>query len=480
MTSLLKKIQDYVDAGVCPMHMPGHKRCDALDEALPFQLDVTEINGFDNLHQQQGILADLSKNAATLYGSATAFPLINGSSCGIHAAIRAATQPGDTIVVARNCHQSVYYAIELNALKPVYLMPPRDPIFGICGSINPAQVEEVLACHPEAKLIVITSPTYEGVISPIKDIAAQAHARHIALLVDEAHGAHLGLHPGFPAEAICCGADIAVMSLHKTLPALTQTALLHLNSLDICKQAVARELAVFETSSPSYVLLASIDYCLRWLSKHRASLFTAYLERLGELDRRLNALNRFKLLAHGRDCLNDHPSIYAFDPGKLVISTKDTAVTGTQLAWILRNDYLIEIEMAYTDYVMAMTSICDSAENFTRLTDALLEIDTTLCMRQTGDNLLRPDLPGVPPLAFTASEARGREKAGHISSLSETVGQISLEYVRAYPPGIPLLVPGEIITQEMIDYIPWLMETGVQLHSDSGNLPQSIRTLIAP
>jgi len=477
MTSLLKKLQTYADSGVCPMHMPGHKRCDLLSGDLPFKLDISEIDGFDNLHQCEGVLANLSKKCADLYGSDTAYPLINGSSCGILAAVRAAVRFGDTVIVARNCHKSVYHALELNHLKPVYLIPPIDPGFGINGSITPAQMAEALSDHPEATLVILTSPTYEGVISPVREIAAIVHDHHIPLLIDEAHGAHLGLHPGLPEEAVACGADLVVMSLHKTLPALTQTALLHLSGDYIRPQAIERALAIFETSSPSYVLLASIDYCIRLLQRQRQELFEAYLNRLAKMDRRLRSLSHLAVLAHGEDRLEAHPAIVAFDPGKLVISTHNTTMSGRELAAALRNTYRIETEMTYGDYLIAMTSICDSDENFSALTQALLEIDATLTHVPAKKTF---SLPAMPLIALSCADALNREDEGRKISFFASAEKISLEYLWAYPPGIPLIVPGEIISPETIESINCLLDSGVKLYCDHGKFSRSIRTLNQP
>ena len=210
-----------------PMHMPGHKRnTDLLGNDLPYAGDITEIDGFDNLHdmETEGILNAIAKRASALYHAKFAFPLVNGSTGGILAAIRATAAPGDTVLAARNCHQSVYHAIELCELAHTSLLPPTDAVSGIYGSIRPEDVEAAFSKDPTIRAVILTSPTYEGVISDIKSIARTVHRYGATLIVDAAHGAHLGFHPAFPDSALQLGADAVVISLHKTLPSPSSTS----------------------------------------------------------------------------------------------------------------------------------------------------------------------------------------------------------------------------------------------------------------
>ena len=265
--SLEETLLEYARSDLLPMHMPGHKRRGSPSgENLPFALDVTEVEGMDDLHDAHGILAEGMARAAALYGSDRAFYLVGGSTVGILAAIRAAVRPGDAVILARNCHRSVYHAAELCRLRPHYLMPSAELDFGVCASVSPDALARALEDCPDARLAVITSPTYEGVISDVAALASLCHKRGIPLLVDQAHGAHLGFG-GLPAGAVAVGADLVVQSLHKTLPSLTQTALLHVSGNRIDSAAVERQLSVFETSSPSYPLMASIDRCVRRMDK---------------------------------------------------------------------------------------------------------------------------------------------------------------------------------------------------------------------
>lgn len=472
MVNLLEKIKKYSKQDIVPMHMPGHKRNTSLTSDLPYSLDISEIDGFDNLHYSSGILAELASDCATLYGSEHAFPLVNGSTCGIHAAIRTATKPGDKVIVARNCHKSVYHAFELNQLQPIYLQPSLEPSFGINTSINPQQIANILAEQKNISLIIITSPTYEGVVSDIKAIANIAHQSCIPLLVDAAHGAHLGFSESFPKDAITCGADMVVISLHKTLPALTQTAMLHLKSSLISNENIARELAIFESSSPSYILLASIDNCISILQKNGKDLFSAYATKLQQLANDFDKLLYLKMLFAG-----DNPLLFAVDPSKIIISTREANITGPDLANILRKEYKIEIEMTATDYIIAMTSIYDSQDNFSRFSKAIRNIDATLAIDPLPHTKLGSYQPSLPQQAYTIADARVYENRGVLVPLNQAGNRICLEYILAYPPAIPLLIPGEIISEDIINYISDLTKNKVEIFSESREMPQKIKVI---
>ena len=371
---LYDKLKTYSTSGVYPMHMPGHKRnTEKLPPGLPYDIDITEIHGFDDLHDPTGILEETSQLAARLYGSNKAYLLVNGTTVGILAAIGALTARGDKILIAGEHHWSVTNAAALFGLTPVFLPPETDETTGVALSVEPAAVKTALDKEPDVRLIVVTSPSYEGVVSDISAIADVAHSRNIPLLTDSAHGAHLGFSPAFPESAVQAGADIAVMSLHKTLPALTQCSLLHICTDRVDAAEVKRLLSVLQTSSPSYVLMASISQCLELLSSEKDMLFGDYERNLKDFDATIKTLKNLRVLCHGADTL--HRGFFAYDPGKLVILAQNTAISGALLAEILRNDHRIEIERVCAGYVIAMTSVCDSPEGFSRLAKALKTID---------------------------------------------------------------------------------------------------------
>jgi len=386
---LYDKLREHAAGGVYPMHMPGHKRnTELLSGCLPYDIDITEIHRFDDLHDPHGVLLEISETAAELYGSAVAFPLISGSTVGVLAAIGALTDRGDKILITSNCHRSVRNAASLFGLETVCITPDTDAGSGVSRSIDPAAVESVLIKNPDIKLVVVTSPTYEGVISDVGSIAWVAHDHGIALFVDGAHGAHLDFSEKFGGGAVRAGADAVVMSLHKTLPALTQCSLLHICSKRVNTCEVRRLLSVLQTSSPSYVLMASIDRCLRLLRTDGEKLFADYEKNLSRFSEDVMPLNNLFIIGYGRDTTDR--GFYARDPGKLVIVTKNTALSGFALSDILREAYSIELERAYDGYAIAMTSVCDRTEGFRRLSDALLAIDKSAgppeASRNSSDN----------------------------------------------------------------------------------------------
>ncbi|MPM31946.1 Arginine decarboxylase [bioreactor metagenome] len=469
---LFESLSQYASLGVCPMHMPGHKRnTGLLGRDLPLEIDITEIDGFDNLHNPQGILRRVTEAASALYASRASFLLVNGSTGGILAAVRAAVKPGDTVIMARNCHKSVYHAAELCALKTVYLLPARDEATGLDGSIEPEQVEKALSEHPAARLVIVTSPTYAGVASDTGSIAAIAHRRGVPLLVDQAHGAHFGFSSYFPQDALQNGADLTVVSLHKTLPALTQCALAHVGGDLIDPERLARELSVFETSSPSYVLLASIDRCVQILTEKKDTLFKDFEENLTFFDRKIEGLKKLTVVCHGGDSLLGHKEFFGFDPGKIVICTGNTNLTGVSLMELLREKYRIELEMSSAGYALAIATVCDKPSHFDLLAQALIDIDAGITensrVTSSGTRL------SLPVQVKTICEALYEE--GRIIPLDETVGMMSLDYVWAYPPGVPLIVPGEIVDYGMIAEMKRLISSGVGLMSTSGKMPESLR-----
>lgn len=447
---MFKELRDYTNGNVYPFHMPGHKRnSDLLGANLPYNIDITEINNFDYLHDAKGIISEVHCKAEKLYNCDNSFMLVNGSTCGILAAIRAITNYGDKVLVARNCHKSVYNAIELNGLIPVYLIPEYNKEFNINTVINPKTVEKALTDNKDIKSVILTSPTYEGFVSDIKEIANITHKFNIPLFVDEAHGAHFGLSNHFSKEAVSQGADIAVLGLHKTLPALTQCALLNVKSNLVDINKLKEQLSIFETSSPSYVLMSSMDKCFDMLLKDKDKLFENYYKNL------ITFYNNVKNLKYLKVFFKDDEF---FDFGKIIISTLNTNITGLDLSEILRNEYNIELEMAYDFYCIAMTSICDTESGFKLLSNSLIEIDKNLTLK---DNKISETNFFIPEMKLMPSQARNVK--GERVSIDNSIGKVSLEYIFAYPPGIPIIVPGEIISDEVINEIKNLQKSGLSL-----------------
>jgi len=444
----------YSRRAVAPLHMPGHKRQSLHSAGLPWAMDITEIDGFDNLHAPEGVLQASQERAARLWGSEDAYFLVNGSTGGLLAGIYAAVGLGGKILVARNCHKAVYHAIEVLSLSPVYITPPMIAGTQLYGSITPQQVEAALSVHPDVQLAVITSPTYEGVCSDVGAIATVLHRFGIPLFVDEAHGAHLGLSGGFPSGAIAAGADLVVQSLHKTLPSLTQTAILHRQGGLVLRERVRHALGVFQSSSPSYPMLAGIDGCVRLLEAKGTELLCRWRGQLSAFYEKAESFSHLRLLTAQQDPLQVH----AHDPSKLTVLTSGTTLSGVSLMRTLREEYGIELEMALDGYAVAMTGLATMEADLSRLLEGLTRLDQ-------GATLAPHQVPvSLPPMPEQVTPAgRALLLPGAQVPLSDSVGRVSRTYLWAYPPGIPIVTPGVCMDQAVVSCIEQLLERGVTL-----------------
>lgn len=506
MQYLDEKLNEYRKSDAYPFHMPGHKRRE-LDFPNPYTIDITEIDGFDNLHHAKDILKEAGERAAALYGSGRCYYLVNGSTCGILAAICASTKKRDKVLVARNCHKAVYHALSIHELNAEYLHPV---ITGndLQGQITPEQVKRALLEHPDIAAVILTSPTYEGIISDIAGIAAVCHANDVPLIVDEAHGAHLGFGSGFPENAVGLGADAVIMSLHKTLPSFTQTALLHLNGERIDPEQVKRYLGIFETSSPSYLFMAGMDACVRMLKEQGEELFSDYRKLLDEFYGSVSDLKHLHVMC--REDLSEEEA-FAWDDSKIVIFTgqsqktgnpiqADTAgqsakavqsaavnspvMTGEELHQILRDRYHLQMEMVSGNYVLGMTSIMDTREGFDRLAKALHEIDERVAADRAAGTA-REGWSDSPGSGFTARMYTKNPRRMQIYqavelpyrevSFEEAAEQMSADYVFLYPPGIPVIVPGEVITREFLEKIRECQRQGLRVEGPSNLSSERIK-----
>lgn len=456
--NLYDKLLQYQSSEMYPFHMPGHKRRKD-DFANPFLIDITEIEGFDNLHHAEGILKDAQDRAAALYHSEETYFLVNGSTCGILAAVSACTARGGKILMARNCHKATYHAAYLRGLDIEYLYPEKEDIFGINGGIHEDIVEKALEEFQDIQAVMITSPTYDGVVSNVEKIAQIVHRKGIPLIVDEAHGAHFGFHEYFPKSSVEMGADLVIHSLHKTLPSLTQTALLHVNGNRVDRECLRRFLDIYQTGSPSYVFMAGMDSCVCLLEKRGGELFESLRRNLEVFYKQTESLGCIYLANHG---LMGKSGIHDFDRSKLVISARNAGFTGNQLANLLRNRYHLELEMAGGSYGLALTSISDTEEGFLRLSEALKEIDACLenkIEKNTEKSTLTiEDIVIKNEVWCRIHEAL--ESPGESVLLEKAEGKICREFVYLYPPGIPMLVPGEIISREVLGKIRRLVREG--------------------
>lgn len=464
--STLQQQLEALSAARYPLHMPGHKRRTAPAEGLGcYAWDLTEIDGADDLHDADGILAAAMARTAALYGARRCWYLVGGSTVGLLAGIRALAPFGSTVIAARNCHKAVYHAIELGQLHAHYLTPPVDAQFGVYGSVRPADVAAALDANPQAKCVIVTSPTYEGVLSDIRSIAEICHAHGVPLLVDEAHGAHylpFAAQFGWQGGAVAAGADLVVQSAHKTLPSLTQTAFLQLNDGLVDPAEVERQLDVFETSSPSYPLLVSLDGCTHWLAEQGEAAFAQWRARLDAFDGAARKFKNINVMCYGNDA--PHPDFFAHDSGKILLQ-----IGAAGAACLRANGF--EPEMVCGPNVLAMTSPCDDADALERLADVLAAWDAQAAPPAAPAHIL----PAPGAARYTIGEAVLRP--GHIVPMAEAVGQTAAEYLWAYPPGVPLVAPGEEVTAELVEACEELEKAGTRIKHIGGSGANEIRIL---
>lgn len=450
MNHLWDKMTHYGSSQILPMHMPGHKRKSGFMRGTGLY-DITEITGFDDLHHPEELIKDAMEHAKEIYQSDASYFLINGSTCGILSAITASTRPGDTILLARNCHKSALNAVMLHQLTPQWISAPIVSELGVYGSIEPKEIEKALAKNSNISAVLIVSPTYEGVVSDVEAIAKICHQHKVPLIVDAAHGAHFRFGKSFPKDALSCGADIVIESLHKTLPSLTQTAILHIKSDLISKERVEFALQAFQSSSPSYLLIASILECLRIMEEKGKEKMESYERNLPLLRKELKNLG-------GSYLLDKEDGIFDYDIGKIVIGFY--GYYGKNLASRLLEKSRIELEMAAPGYIIAMTSLYDTKEDLFRFRTEMKRLRWDMPLRNVG--AFPKILPNIPKCAMLPHETMYAETEE--IPINNAKNRIAAKTMYLYPPGSPLVAAGEIINEETLRIIHYCSDRNYTVH----------------
>ncbi|CAF1246938.1 unnamed protein product [Rotaria sp. Silwood1] len=445
--------------------MPGHKGTKTPHSLLLeyfggdlHPADLVEINkNVDYLHSPKGALLEAQKLAAAAYGADHTFFLINGSTVGNMAAIMSVTASHQKIIMSRASHRSVYGGIVLSGATPIYIEPDYHPDIGFPLSVSVEAIEALLKQHHDVVAIHLTSPNYYGVMPDVAAICQLAHSYGVALLVDEAHGSHLGFHSDFPPSAVSLRADIIVQSTHKTQGSLTQSAMLHVNDNGFVNRArIAQVLSLLQSSSPSSILLASLDAT-------RMQMATEGRERLSTVialaQKARNAIRQMDGLWCYGDELIGVNSIFAYDPSKLIIRVSATGFSGFETSSLLRHQYEIEVEFADVKHVICSITIADTESTVDKLLNALHSLTKQNYQVIDDNNFSIKPPDGLPLPAISLRDAYFSTKTRSIP-LNEAVGHILVENVIPYPPGIPLLVPGEIMEQRHLDYMRHLIDRG--------------------
>lgn len=450
---LFEKISNYCKKKIVHFHIPGHR----LGEGLPpefknmapelFKMDLTEVPGLDDLHNPEGVIAEAQALAASLYDAGETFFLVNGTTCGLQALILSVAGEGERVLVPRNAHRSILGGFIFSGAVPVYLQPEIIPYFEIAAGIEPGRFQKQMQASPECSAVLAVHPTYFGTVGDLSGLVREAHRLDMPVIVDEAHGTHLYYSGELPAGALKCGADGVVQSVHKTGGALTQSSWLHVLGERINRKKLKDSLRLVQTTSPSYLLMASLDAARRQLAVNGKQLIGRALELAREARRRISLIKGLSLL--GQEHLAGK-AFFGIDPTRLVISVRELGLTGYQAKDILSRCYGVEVEMADFNNIVAIISLGTTRGDIDHLVESL----RAFSVRERRDARSRPAnvaLPSIPPLRMSprrAWMARSRPVKIH-----EATGLVSGETVCVYPPGIPVICPGEEITGEVKDYL---------------------------
>jgi len=464
-TPLYDALMEYVKKETVPFHMPGHKQGRVLPKEYIENLakiDLTEVPGLDNLHNPDGPILEAQELAAKAFGSKQAFFLVNGSTAGIYAAMYAVLNPTDKVLVMRNSHKSVYNGVVLTQSIPVYLLPEIDYENGIAMGIDVEKLEEVLRKERDVKAVVVTHPNYYGFCSDIEKIVDIVHKYGKILIVDEAHGAHFPFSNNLPKSSIKAGADIVVQSLHKTLTSFTQTSILHLNSDRVDVDRLKYSLSLFQSTSPSYILMSSIDMAREYMEKEGKKRLEEIIQLSLYARREIGKIEEMKCL--GEDIVGRY-GIVDFDVTKLTISVKNLGIEGPEAEDFLRRECNIQVEMSDVYNILAMVTVGDDEKRVKMLLEGLKKLSKNRKRVKFGDRIL---FPSLPEMELTPSEAVRKKKVRVPFEKAE--GAISADFVTPYPPGVPLICPGERIEKDMVKYIEVLYNKGIKVLGIQDNL----------
>lgn len=478
---LFNAVADYCRGKHIPFHMPGHKMGKGLPAVFRDKLalfDLTEIPGMDNLHFPEGVIMDAQAHAARVFGAERTFFLVNGSTAGIHAAISAICSPGEKLAVQRDSHRSVTGGLMLAGAEPVFISGNYDRRAGITLPPTPRQLEQLLDKHGDVSGVLLTRPGYYGQCGDICELVRIAHEKGKPVIVDEAHGAHLAFSERLPECALSAGADISVQSAHKTLPALTQGAFLHLGKGNLVDgEKVASCLRMLQTTSPSYLIMASLDLAAGIMEKNGEEMLGALLDNIECLKGRFPGSGI--RVVDGASL-----PVYAFDNTRLVFDMRETGLSGFMAEKILRERYNIQVEMSDPFNIVCIATIADGKEELEALGDALLEISGQRNKPYTGvEQDIGPSVgPGVEPSiepgikpeieplfcdelperAVPLCETRRFMKER--VPLEQSGGRICADIITPYPPGIPVIWPGERIGRDMPARIKVFLSQGGKIN----------------
>ncbi|VBB06590.1 pyridoxal phosphate-dependent transferase [Lucifera butyrica] len=477
---LLGAMLNYVQQGVIPYHTPGHKQGKGMHSVLgdilgrdALALDLALMAELDDLHEPHGCIKEAQDLAAELYGADHSFFVVNGTTGGIYAMILTIAGPGEKIIVPRNAHRSIIGGIILSGAIPVFMQPEVDADLGLAMGVTPQTVERAVKLHPEAKGVLIINPTYYGVATDLKKIVDIVHAHNMPVVVDEAHGPHLKFNSRLPVQALDAGADICAQSTHKIIGAMTQCSMVHCREGRISVPRLKAMLQLVQSTSPNYILMASLDVARMQMATQGRELIARAIDLADWTRSQINTIPG--LYCFGEEKIGT-PGVHSIDPTKVTVTVKGLCLKGAEAERILRHHYEVQAELSDMYNILFLLTLGDTEEEAKALVDALR--DMVLNHRGQSDfsamynACVDVAYPVAPPQILSPREALfGQTRQ---VPFLDSCGLVCAEIVTFYPPGIPLLCPGEQISQEIIDYCRRLQEAGLHI---SGPEDYTLKTI---
>lgn len=456
---LVDAVISYIKQDRLAFHMPGHMRGGVIPEPMKewfgeglYKFDLTEVQHMDYLHHAEGVIGDAQRLASDAFGVRETHFLINGTTVGVQAMMLSSVSSEEKIILQRNSHRCTVGGLILGGLEPVYINPEFNTDFGEYTSITPAALASTMRRHPHAKAVLITTPNYFGLAADIQTLASMATIKGLRVLVDEAHGAHFLFHPDMPVSACECDVDLVTHSAHKTLPTLTQTSLMHVVTARAATERLRMDLVLLQSSSPSYVFMSSLDAARRYMAVHGADALTKTLEIADWTRDEINKIPGLK--CPGKEVVGSQ-GIIGFDRTKITINVSQLGLNGWEAERILNDEYNVEIELSDADNILCFMTVGSKMENAKGLVEALKRMaDKKYSCRP----LVKAHLPEIPPLEMLPRKAFYAEST--MVSIKDAVGRVAADVVCPYPPGIPVLIHGELITSQIVDYIMEISSQG--------------------
>jgi len=480
-TPLFSALKKHAAANPVQFHIPGHKKGLGTDKEFrefigdnALSIDLINIAPLDDLHQPTGVIEEAQKLAADAFGADHTYFSVQGTSGAIMTMVMSVCSPGDKIIVPRNVHKSVMSAIIFSGAKPVFVSPAQDANLGIDHGITSSSVRRALERHPDAKAVLVINPTYFGVCAHLKDIVDLAHSYHVPVLVDEAHGVHIHFHEELPMSAMQAGADMAATSVHKLGGSMTQSSVLNINTKNglVSPNRVQTIISMLTTTSTSYLLLASLDTARRNLALHGREMVQQSLEMAHYLRQETNKIPG--LYSFGEEILGSEAA-YDLDPTKVTIHVRHLGITGYETENWLREHYNVEVELSDMYNILCIITPGDTQESIETLLTALRSLSECY-YKENNANELIVKIPEIPQLSLIPRDAFYADT--EVIPFRESAGRIIAEFIYVYPPGIPILLPGEVISQSNIDYIVDHVEVGLPVKGPEDRYINNVKVIV--